>query len=160
MEETNGLQLITDRTKADADRALSLSIKGLENMTEEETEEYLSDLKGAYNASDLNRVESAVSFIAERFAVAGLHPKVEVYILWNRSKFPHLSEMERYLANISTLRALLPMASDVPQVPPDMDHLNYEEANDIEKILLAIDDAITRITKGWYYSGDIYAGEV
>ena len=52
------------------------------------------------------------------------------------------------------------MTEDVPQVPPDMDRLNYEEANDIEKILLAVDDAITRISKSWYYSGDIYAGEV
>ena len=155
-----GLQLITDRTKEDVARALKLSEKGLENMTAAELEEYLAGLKGAYNASDLNRVESAVKYVADRFTVAGMHPEVDVYVLWDRSIYPESAEMDRYLANIITLRALLPMTEDVPQVPPDMDKLNYEEANDIEKILLAVDDAITRISKSWYYSGDIYAGEV
>ncbi len=155
-----GLQLITDRTKEDVARVLKLSEKGLENMTTAELEEYLSGLKGAYNASDLNRVESAVKYIADRFTVVGMHPEVDVHVLWDSSMYPDPAEMDRYLANIITLRALLPMAEDVPQVPPDMDKLNYEEANDIEKILLAVDDAITRISKSWYYSGDIYAGEV
>ena len=155
-----GLQLITDRTKEDVARALKLSEKGLENMTTAELEEYLSGLKGAYNASDLNRVESAVKYIADRFAIVGMFPEVNVYVLWDRSMYPDPAEMDRYLTNIITLRALLPMAEDVPQVPPDIDKLNYEEANDIEKILLAVDDAITRISKSWYYSGDIYAGEV
>lgn len=155
-----GIQLITDRTKADVERAATLSAKGMANMTAGELEEYLSGLKGAYNASDLNRVESAVKYIADRFTVVGMFPEVDVHVLWDRSMYPEPAEMERYLTNISTLRALLPMAEDVPQVPPDMDKLNYEEANDIEKILLAVDDAITRISKSWYYSGDIYAGEV
>lgn len=155
-----GLQLITDRTKEDVARALKLSEKGLENMTAAELEEYLAGLKGAYNASDMNRVESAVKYIADRFTVVGMHPEVDVHVLWDRSMYPDPAEMYRYLANIITLRALLTMAEDVPQVPPDMDKLNYEEANDIEKILLAVDDAITRISKSWYYSGDIYAGEV
>ena len=155
-----GLQLITDRTKEDVARALKLSEKGLENMTAAELEEYLAGLKGAYNASDMNRVESAVKYIADRFTVVGMHPEVDVHVLWDRSMYPDPAEMYRYLANIITLRALLTMAEDVPQVPPDMDKLNYEEANDIEKILLAVDDAITRISKSRYYSGDIYAGEV
>lgn len=155
-----GLQLITDRTKEDETRALKLSEKGLENMTAAELEEYLAGLKGAYNASDMNRVESAVKYIADRFTVVGMHPEVNVYVLWSRDMYPEPAEMDRYLKNIGILRALLPMAPDVPPVPPDMDRLNYEEANDIEKILLAVDDAITRISKGWYYSGDIYAGEV
>ena len=155
------LQLITDRTAADVEHARLLSAKGLENMTAAELEEYLHGMKGAYNASDLNRVESAVEYIAGRFtAAAGMHPEVDVYTLWVRSMYPEPAEMDRYLSNIRIIRGLLPMAPDVPPVPPDMDRLNYEEANDIEKILAAVDDAITRISKSWHYSGDIYAGEV
>lgn len=154
------LQLITDRTAADVEHARMLSAKGLENMTAAELEEYLSGLKGAYNASDLIRVESAVEYIAGRITAAGMHSAVDVYTLWDRSMYPEPAEMDRYLTNIRILRALLPMAEDVPPVPQDMDRLNFDEANDIEKILIAVDDAITRITKSWYYSGDIYAGEV
>ncbi|MDY3240757.1 MAG: hypothetical protein SOW80_11640 [Anaerovoracaceae bacterium] len=153
------LQLVTDRTAADVEHARMLSAKGLENMTVAELEEYLHGMKGAYNASDLIRVESAVEYIAGRFAAAGMHPEVDVYTMWDRNMYPEPAEMDRYLSNIRIIRGLLPMAPDVPPVPPDMDRLNYEEANDIEKILLAVDDAITRISKSWYYSGDIYAGE-
>lgn len=159
LKDAEGLTLITDRTAADVELVRRLAKKGFSNMTEAEKEEWLSGLKGAYNASDMNRVESAVKYIADRFTVVGMHPEVNVYVLWSRDMYPEPAEMDRYLKNIGILRELLPMAPDVPPVPPDMDRLNCEEANDIEKILLAVDDAITRISKSWYYSGDIYAGE-
>ena len=38
--------------------------------------------------------------------------------------------------------------------------LSWEEANAIESILLAVDEAVTRMSQAWYYSGDLYAGEV
>ena len=38
--------------------------------------------------------------------------------------------------------------------------LGYAEANDIERILLDIDAQIERLRKSWYFSGELYAGEV
>lgn len=58
------LNLITDRTQADIDYAVRLSQKGWSGMTAEEKADWESGLKGAYNASDLNRVGNAVVYVA------------------------------------------------------------------------------------------------
>ena len=54
----------------------------------------------------------------------------------------------------------LPLRDGTPQAPADMLGLTWEEANAIESILLAVDEAVTRMSQAWYYSGDLYAGEV
>lgn len=154
------LNLITDRTQADVDRVVNLAAKGIEGMTDDERAEYLEGMKGAYNATDLNRVESAVQYVVQRLSIAGLHPELVTKTIWDRKEFPILTEMERYLGNVRKLRSLLTMPAEVPEVPEDMDRFTYREANDIEKILLLIDAIITDITLGWMYCGEIYAGEV
>ena len=52
------------------------------------------------------------------------------------------------------------MMQTTPNVPPDMEKLTYQEANDIEQILTDIDRLITNMTFAWVYSGDLYSGEV
>lgn len=63
--------LITDRTAADAARVKALTANGWAGMTEAERAEWLTDLKGAYNASDMNRVSAAVDYLAERLHELG-----------------------------------------------------------------------------------------
>ena len=50
--------------------------------------------------------------------------------------------------------------SNTPDVPADMESFTYQEANNIEKILLDIDTLLTGIEQSWFYSGDVYSGEV
>ena len=52
------------------------------------------------------------------------------------------------------------MMQTTPPVPNDMEKLTYQEANDIEKILEDIDRLLTDAAQAWFYSGDLYAGEV
>lgn len=59
--------LITDRTLADVERVKALRKKGFAAMTSEERSEFLAPVKGAYNATDLNRVQEAMEYLAERF---------------------------------------------------------------------------------------------
>ena len=40
-----------------------------------------------------------------------------------------------------------------------MRFLDYIKANDIERILLDLDKLLDKLTKSWYFSGDLYAGE-
>ena len=39
-----------------------------------------------------------------------------------------------------------------------MDHIDYQKANDIEKILEDVDAMITTIMRTWMYAGEVYAG--
>ena len=133
------LSLITDRTRAD-----------VENETD----------KGFYNASDLNRVGAAVEYIAGRFTALGYACPVTVKKDWLTSDAPTASQLETYRQNIVTLRGQIAVMQSTPNAPAGMAGLNYVKANNIEQILLDLDALITNITKSWYFSGEVYAGEV
>lgn len=84
--------------------------------------------KGAYNYSDLNRVERAVEEISERM---GLGLTTKTY--WTMWDIPTASDMTRYISNI---KAIANAIGSTMVLPESMDKLTYEAANDIEKILL------------------------
>ena len=154
------LNLITDRTQADVDRVRQLAQKGFGNMTADEKTEWLNGLKGAYNASDLNRVGAAVAYVAGRLKGYGYAVSVSPRQDWQVSDIPTPESMTAYLADVAALRAALTVAADTPEVPEDMERLTWQEANDIEQILVDVDELLTRMAAAWFYSGDLYAGEV
>ena len=133
------LSLITDRTRAD-----------VANQTD----------KGFYNASDLNRVGAAVEYIAGRFAALGYACPVTVKKDWLTSDAPTASQLETYRQNIVTLRGRIAVMASTPEAPASMVGLNYVKANDIEQILLDLDALIDKLIKSWYFTGEVYAGEV
>ena len=73
---------------------------------------------------------------------------------------PTQESMTAYLADVAALRAALTVATDTPEVPEDMERLTWQEANNIEQILVDVDELLTRMAAAWFYSGEIYAGEV
>lgn len=76
--------LIIDRTQADAELARRLGAMGWAAMTDEQRALYLSDqLKGAYKASDLNRVNAAMDYLVGRLKAQGINVPIK------RSKIPH-----------------------------------------------------------------------
>lgn len=151
--------LITDRTEADVEKVRTLANKGSKTWTAAERAEWLNGLKGSYNASDLNRVGSAVDYVAQRLKSCGVTVKVAPKTDWQEIDIPSKQDMDSYLADIVTLRGALSLWSNAPQAPVSMQKLTWEEANAIESILLAVDETITRMSQAWFYSGDLYAGE-
>jgi hypothetical protein len=107
--------------------------------------------KGAYNYSDLNRVEWAVKEIATSLSL-NLSTKTD----WGPSDIPKESDMRRYLSNVVKIRAAIPELNDIPLLPNTMVGLNYETANNIEKILLAAKKYIETS----YKVGELFCGEV
>lgn len=154
------LNLITDRTQADVDYAARLNAVGWDGMTEDERTQWNLGLKGTYNAADLNRVGNAVNYVAGRLEGAGCSVPVNPKIDWLESDIPTYSDMEIYLNNVEIIRGTLTVPPATPEVPEDMEGLTYEEANDIERILLAVDALITNMINAYFYSNEIVCGEV
>lgn len=154
------LNLITDRTQADVDYAARLNEAGWDGMTEDERTAWTLGLKGTYNASDLNRVGNAVNYVAGRLEDAGYSVPVDPKIDWLESDIPTESSMERYLEDVEAIRSTLTVLPGTPDVPENMVGLTYEEANDIERILLAVDTLITNMINAYLYSNEINCGEV
>ena len=84
---------------------------------------------GAYNYSDLNRVERAVQEISDRDDL-GLATNT-YHAMWD---IPRASDMSRFLDNVKAIKTKYGI--DIP-LPSTMENLTYETANNIEKILLA-----------------------
>ena len=149
------LDLIFDRTQADADYIESLNARGVENWTPEEFEFWLhGTVRGAYDASVMNRVGEVVNYLSDMlrqhgYAVAAA-PKTD----WSDGAVappdtPPGDVFPRYLANIEELRSVLPVISGTPEAPPSsrgIDDLSIEEANNIERILFNLEKVVTYIT--------------
>ena len=158
---TDELYLITDRTKQDTDRVLTLSARWLQGtLTPSERLEWSMNMKGAYNASDLNRVGAAVARITERLAAAGIFIQTVGKTDWTEADYNNEAALDYYLKDVSLVRGALAVLDTTPPVPDDLQGLTWIEANNIEKILEDVDMLITNMMLAWYYAGDIYAGEV
>lgn len=143
--------MITDRTQADVDRVKELSAKGWAGMTAQEKVEWNAGLKGAYNYTDLNRVETAVAELAADLCL-DLQTKTD----WTAWDIPKESDMDRYLKNIKKIRSAGVGYSTTPAPPDSMQKLDYIKANNIEKVLVDVyetKDALFRC-------GELYCGEV
>lgn len=136
------MELITTRTQAHIDRLNALKAKGWENLTDSEKEEwYGTAAMGAYNYTDLNRVEAAVAELAE---MAGLNLTTKTN--WTKWDVPTSEDMSRYIGNLNAIMAACPSGTVFPTVPASMNSLTYTLANNIEKMLLVAETAIYRIT--------------
>nr|DAD91022.1 MAG TPA: hypothetical protein [Siphoviridae sp. ctepM7] len=114
-----------------------------------------------YNVSDLNRVEAACADLYQRFTDYGylIPDYVPVVNHWTESKTPTVGQLGRDLTNITALRNTITALSTTPETPETMRFWDYLKANDIERILLAVEDTLRRLEKTFWYSGEIYSGE-
>ena len=154
------MNLITDRTAADVERYLTLRNKGFENLTAAEKSEWLSNMKGAYNYTDLNRVEDAVQYLAGRLKERGYSADVSARKTWTMTSLPTLSDMNTYLNNIKVIRNAFATLSTTPQAPATIKGFTYKEANAIEQIIFDVNKLLENLMSVWFFSGDIYSGEV
>ena len=186
--------LITDRSQDDVAYYEQLRAKYISrDITPEQKAEWISGLKGAYNASDANRVEGAVAYLQDAinelpenlieymqengvapdalFQVPYEYPiSLETYTNWQRSEDDFRTAIDRYLGNIESLRGILDLPDNTPEVPADMQQMTYQEANDIETILLAVNNALIALEElkkslidlvppSWRRCGTFYANQ-
>lgn len=145
------MDLITDRTQADVNRVKEIAQKAKNGTwTAEERAMWLAGMKGAYNYTDLNRVEAAVRELA---AILGV--TVTTVTTWNNKSIPKASDIQRYLWNINKLRTVCSALATTPPTPESMHRMTYVTANEIEQILTDIEAAIN----SWVRCGEVFCGE-
>lgn len=154
--------LITDRTQADVDRYVELKDKGWDGMTEAERAEWSTDMKGAYNASDLNRVGTVLNYIRDKLAETGYvaENSFNMKTNWTTANIPTVQEFSAYLAAVAAIREALAQRNTTPPVPADVRGLDYQGANDIEQILVDVEELTNLMLAARYYGGELYGGEI
>lgn len=152
-------KLIWDRTNADVERVKALSERIQTGAaTQGEIAEWFTNPKGAYNASDMNRVAWAEYFIEQLSKHYGFDISVVAKRDWVYADIPTPSTEGDYIDDITTIR-VLPHDPNTPNAPTTLEHLGYQTANDIEKILRDVQLTMTRSKLSWFASGEIACGE-
>lgn len=151
--------LITDRTQADLAALQAALTVGWDNLTTEQKTAW-SASKGAYNATDLNRVGEACAYLYEVFA-QDLGSAVNGYVAlrtdWTIAEIPTYAEMQKYISTVAALKSVWNTAQEIPST---MSRLTTNAANNIEKALIEIDRFQRNTIQSWVYSGMVYSGQL
>lgn len=124
--------------------------------------------KGFYNVTDLNRVGHNVSYLVDLLGGYGYSVPALPKEDWQISDIPSAAQMAAYLADLTAVRGAIAVLSTTPEVPERMgasepgakDGLDAQKANDIERILQDVDWLINNMIAAFYYSGELFSGEV
>ena len=154
--------LITDRSPADVDavKALAEAIK-YGTATDAQVQEYLNvHQKGAYTYEDMNRVESAVVYVANRLKEFGYGTDIRPVKNWTVEDKPNKDDFDRYLWNIAQIRTAITVWASTPVTPDNVAGFDVNQANALEQILVDVDQILNNIQAAWFFLGDLYIGEI
>lgn len=153
--------LITNRTQADVKYVNILNKKGVSKMTPDELSGWINGLKGSYNASDMNRVGRAIEYLVNQLEEIGISVNAPAKTDWELSDIPTARQAAMYTQYVNRVRSALQMPDGTPTITNGLTNLTYEKANDIERILLAVDEMIHNVQDtidlGWAL-GTSYTG--
>lgn len=154
--------LVYDRSAADTVALESLFAKAKAGSITDEEWAILADPanKGAYNYTDLNRVNAATDYLAARlrgygYAVVGHQSDGRA---WTGEDIPTPAQMAQYVMNAAAIRSAVTVLPTTPAVPDDMDDLTVEEANAIEKILADVEAQLVIMATTFIPCGEALCG--
>ena len=130
MNNLNLEKLITDRTSQDVAQRTQ---------------------KGFYNVSDITRINSYIEYLSD---VLDLNLTVTAVTLGQTLT---RAQMDSIINNINTIRQAWYVSRETPQTPLAM-NWGYNKANDVEKILKALDEFYQSVQIDKLYSGTFRAG--
>ena len=116
--------------------------------------------KGYYRHTDLNRVQAAVLSVRARYLDLGYNAvPLPSFRTWAENDIPRWPQMDAYIRAVRSLDGLIPVP-DAPFLPQSPDRLDWRGANAIEEFLTRMDDSAERIAGAWFYSDEVFSGEV
>lgn len=162
--------LVYDRTAEDVAEVRRLLAKldpeTGDGLTAAEQAKWDAGLKGAYNYTDLNRVESAVKTLAAALTVAGYPVEITPVLKggkaedreWQEGDIVRRAQWTTYLDNVQRLRDAYYTLAETGELPAPGDKLKYTGANTIEKVLADIDLLLDGMKSIYRRAGTFTAG--
>lgn len=162
--------LVYDRTVEDVAEVRRLLAKldpeTGDGLTAAEQAKWDAGLKGAYNFTDMNRVESAVKTLAAALTAAGYPVEITPVLKgskaedreWQEGDIVRRAQWTTYLDNVQTLRDAYYTLAETGELPKPEDKLDYQGANTIEKILADIDLLLDGMKSIYRRAGTFTAG--
>ena len=99
-----------------------------------------------YNASDLNRVGEAAAYLSDRLALIGIRREAPAMRTdWTAADIPSAGQMEAYLSAVAEIREAVRDYRPEAALPESMRFLDWEGANEIERLLSECETMIKRV---------------
>lgn len=162
--------LVYDRTSEDVAEVRRLLAKldpeTGDGLTAAEQAKWDAGLKGAYNYTDLNRVESAAKTLAAALTAAGYPVEITPVLKggkaedreWQEGDVLYRPQWTTYLENVQRLRDAYYTLAETGELPAPENKLGYVGANTIEKVLADIDLLIDYMKASYRRCGTFRAG--
>lgn len=113
-----------------------------------------------YDFRDLNRVENALDYLHKLLQNAGNSVIIKLHGEWKNGDNFTEADARNYLDSILAIKSTLALPETTPSVPDDMNDLTSIEANNIEKILIVVNRIIQNMISAYFYSNELYSGEL
>lgn len=153
--------MVTDRTSANVARVKELRTKIVLNgwafLSAAEQTEWNTNMKGAYNFSDLNRVGLAVAELTGRLLDYGYAVMTLPKTNWDDGDLITDAQITRYIQDLNTIKNQF---YGQTALPTTIKGLSSDNANNIEKLLLEIESNLDRMVASYRYVGELICGEV
>jgi hypothetical protein len=137
---------VYDRTQNDVDVAKA-KIKQGDN---------LSELKGCFNVTDINRIENNSRYIADRLNVLK-YANTIVTQSWDMYGVPNSTAVARLINNVASLISAYYSPAGAPSLPTTL--LTYEQVNALEKIIYMIKHLVDEEENEFRHCGTFNCGE-
>lgn len=108
-----------------------------------------------YTYEDLNRVESAVAYLAAQLNGYGYAVSVTTKTDWMPGDHFRADMIERYRANVAAIKAAFYGTVSIPET---MMKLTYAGANAIEALLQEVEGYIDRMIAAFRHCGEVVCG--
>ena len=155
------LSLITNRALTDANyynqQFAQIVNDGWSSLSTAEQSAWLAaNLLGGYWYTDLNRVGSAIQYLAGLLNSYGYAITVTARTNWTTADDLRDDAMAAYLADITAIKSKF---YGTTALPAAMDYLGYQDANNIELLLLEVERYINNAIAAFWQSGEMHGGE-
>lgn len=140
------IEPIIDRTLADVEYARA-------NRANAES------LKGARNASDLNRMANNCIILHDLLTSYGydISPLKQILTPWSMTEFPSTQDIQNILDDVQMLRDKFTAFAE--PVTPILPINTYQKMNDIEQVIFDIEMLIGNMVMRFKNCGTFYAGQ-
>lgn len=121
--------------------------------------------KGGYNFSDLNRIEKWCEYLSNLLNKLSYNNIIYVKTDWEmpdlmtEQNSPTEAQMERIRTNLIALRNAYFTFYETPATPENLDFMNFQKANEVEKILFDIDKMLEIMENNFIYCGISNCGQ-
>lgn len=119
------IEPIFDRIQADVDFAL----QQIQRWRDEGSSD-ITDLKGCFNVSDMNRIENDIQFLSDNLSDLYYFSTVNTKT-WDKASLPTVVDINRMIENTRIL--VLSICEDAPELPTTL--VTFTDVNCIEGIL-------------------------